>query len=380
VKRVMRPNWRSAALILAAAGLAAACSHNRLRLAKGEEGEVIEAEGWSPIDAADAIGTKQRALAEAQKKAVERVVGVFISAKTRVDQAVNVDARILANIKGYIRKYDVVKEKEDGGFHKTTIRALVLYQKIGEDLKLLGLVRPAPPPGNPTVVVRVRAKGKGDRATLSEAAGQGVRRGLVERGFMVVEEGPSDDRMFRSTESAAALAAVRSARADVVITGEAEAYPIEDARLAGFRSMRARVTLQATKANGQLMSHKTQEASGLDPSAEVAEGKAYDTAGAMAGEAMANELSALLKGRVNVTVRLSNVRGLDQAQKFIDDLRNNPGVDSVTLSSYGENTAVLEVMTEDVAGEELAAIILRMKKYDLLAKSVSAYEVEVEGR
>ncbi|MBI4346802.1 MAG: hypothetical protein HY553_08095 [Elusimicrobia bacterium] len=344
-----------------AATLLAGCAHDRLRLGKGEEGEVIEAEGWSPIDAQDEIGTKQRALAEAQKKAVERVVGVFISAKTRVDQAVNVDSRILANIKGYIRKYDVVKERKEAGFHKTTIRALVLYRKIGEDLKELGLVRPPPPPGNPRVAVRIQAKSK-EKAAAAEAAAHGVRRGLLERGFQVVDEDEKENK------------------ADVLVTGDAEAYPIEDARLAGFRSMRARVTVKATKAGGQVMSHKTQEASGLDPSAEVAEGKAYDSAGALAGEALANELNSLLKGRVNVTVRVLGLKDLGEAQRFIDDLRNNPGIDAVTLSTYGEGRAVLDVMTEDVAGEELAAIILRMKKYDLLAKSVSAYEVEVEGR
>lgn len=368
----MRPGLVSAAVFLTVLG----CAHDRLKPGRGEAGEIIEAEGWSPIDPQDEAATKARALAEAQKKAVERVVGVFISAKTRVDQAVNVDSRILANVKGYIRKYDVVAEKEEGGFHKTKIRALVLYQKIGEDLRDLGLVRPPPPPGNPSVVVRVKAKGQGKDA-MADAAASGVRRGLLERGFSVVDEDLKDVGMVRSTDTAAALAAVKRAKADVVVTGEAEAYPIEDARLAGFRSVRARVTLQAVKAGGQVLSQKTQEASGLDPAAPVAEGKAYDAAGALAGEAMANELSALLKGRVNVLVRVGGLQGLERVQSFIDDLRNNPGVDSVTLASYGQGGAELNVMTEDVAGEELAAVILRMKKYDLMASSVSAYEVEV---
>ncbi|MBI4422501.1 MAG: hypothetical protein HY554_02170 [Elusimicrobia bacterium] len=348
-----RGAWLAAFVAAAAAG----CSHGRLKPQPGERGEVIEAEGWAPLDPQDVLGTKQRALAEAQKKAVERVVGVFISAKTRVDQAVNVDQRILANVKGYIRKYDLVSEREDGGFLKTRIRALVLYQKIGDDLKDLGLVRPPPPPGNPKVVVRLRARGRG-KEEFGEAAAQGVRRALVERGFLVVEEG----------------------HGDLVVTGETEAHPIEDARLAGFRSFRARVSLQAAKANGEVLSQKSQEASGLDPSGPVAEGKAYDAAGALAGEAVAAELLALLKGRVSVVVRVFGFSGLDTVQRFVDDLRNNPGVAAVTLGSYGEGKTELQVTTDDVAGEELAAMVLRMKKFQFTARSVTPYEVEVDGR
>ena len=64
----------AAALALVVAG----CAHGRLKLGRTDDGEVVEAEGWSPYDAKDLMSTKQRSLAEAQKKAVERVVGVYI--------------------------------------------------------------------------------------------------------------------------------------------------------------------------------------------------------------------------------------------------------------------------------------------------------------
>lgn len=368
---------RVLAVVAVAAALSAACARNRLALRPGEEGEVIEAEGWVPADPQDLVGSKQRSLADAQRKAVERVVGVFISAKTRVDQAVNVNSRILANVKGYISKYDVLGEKEEGGFYKTRIKALVLYRKLGDDLKQLGLVRPPPPPGNPRVVVRVRVKGRGKEA-LGETAASGVRRGLLERGFLVVDE-EVQGALTRSTDTATALAAGRAAKADLVVMGEAEAHPIEDARLAGFRSMRARVALRAVKANGQVLSQKSQEASGLDPAVEVAEGKAYDSAGALAGEALANELAALLKSHVGIVVRVIGLHGLEKVERFVDDVRDNPGVASVTLASYAGGRAELNVLTEDVTGEELAAVLLRSKKFQLTAQSVSAYEVEVSA-
>ncbi|MBI2362007.1 MAG: hypothetical protein HYV15_01290, partial [Elusimicrobia bacterium] len=44
---------RTRILVAVAAALAlAGCSHQRLKVGKTEDGEVIEAEGWSPLDAA----------------------------------------------------------------------------------------------------------------------------------------------------------------------------------------------------------------------------------------------------------------------------------------------------------------------------------------
>ena len=138
-------------ILLVLVGTLAGCASGRLEVGPAKDGEVVEAEGWSPVDASDPLGTKKRSLAEAQKKAVEKVVGVYISAKTRVSQAVSVNQNILANVQGYINKYEIVGEKQEEGFYKTRIRALVRYQAVGKDLDRLGLIRPDAPPGNPSV-------------------------------------------------------------------------------------------------------------------------------------------------------------------------------------------------------------------------------------
>ncbi len=343
-------------LWLAALLIAAGCSHGRLKPGPGEQGEVIESEGWSPSDG-DLLKSRQRALAEAQRKAVERVVGVFISAKTRVDAAVHVDSRIMANVEGYIRKYDVLEERNEAGFFKMRIRALVLYRKIGDDLRELGLLRPPPPPGNPRVSVLLKPDGAAGSGSL---AARGVRTALVERGFAVIDgEGAYD----------------------LAVTGDADAHPIEDSRLAGFRSFRARVSLQASKmGSSQLLSRKTQEASALDPSPEVARAKALDVAGAMAGEALAAELSKALASRIEVRLRIHGIKGLEKIRAVAEDVRGNPGVAAVTLSAYRDGIAELQVTTERIPGDELAALMLRMRSHRFAARSVSPYEVELEGQ
>ena len=343
---------RKALLFLAAVVVLAGCGRGHLRLGPGEEGEIVESEGWTPLDEADPMGTKQRSLADAEKKAVEKVLGVYVAAKTRVDQAVAVDQRIMANVDGYIRRYEILGERKDEGFLKTKIRALVLYKKVGDDLKQLGLTRPAPPPGNPRMAVLLSAG----------PAAKGLRSSLVAAGFLVVDR---DDPQG----------------ADLVVKGEADVHPVDDARLGGLHSARARAQVEASKPKtGEVLAHESREASALDAAQDLAAEKALESAGTQAGAALAKDLSSLLKSQIGIVVRVGGLKDLDTVRRIAEDIRINPGVDGVTLSDFHDGLAELKVTAEDMTGNDLAAILLRGKKFRLTASSVTAYLVELQAQ
>src|SRR5581483_10945146 len=100
----------------------------------------------------DLPGTKAAALAAAQRAAVELVVGVYVTAKTRVDKAVAIQNNILTNSQGYIKRYEILSEARDGEWYKTRIRALVSTQQIHEQLDQLGLLK-QPNVGYPRVAI-----------------------------------------------------------------------------------------------------------------------------------------------------------------------------------------------------------------------------------
>lgn len=357
--------------VLACAALAlGACRHGRLRVGPADDGEVVEAEGWSPHAADDLIGTKRRSLAEAQKKAVEKVVGVYISAKTRVAESVTVDQNILANVDGYIRKYEVLKEWQEEGFYKTRIRALVRYKKVGEDLKALGLIRPPPPPGNPKVLVRLSAPGGGPE----ERAAVAVRRALLDRGFLVLkEDAPAG--------GGAALEDAKRLKADLAVRGSGVAHRLTGVELGGFHSFRARVALEALKPEtGELLAGRAEEASMMDAAPEIAEAKSLELAGQLAAERLAAELAELMRASVKVGLRVSGLAGLPEVQRLAESLRLQPEIGLVTLSDYRRGVAELAVTGDGVAGEELAALLVRMKRHKIVVRSVSPYLVEVESQ
>ncbi len=245
---------RTAALLCA--GLLAACAHNHPRAARLR---ATTAEGWAVVDAGDPAGTRRRALAEAQRAAVETAAGVKVSAHTRVSQAVAVEQKITSRARGVIRSYEVLGEKEEGGFQKTRIRAFVEIDPP------LDASAPAEPPfGDPTVAVNLSG-------LHARSAAAGVRRSLLDRGFTVIDAETSE----------------------LIVSGEVTVRPIS--AVDEWSSCRARVTLSARRRKtGELLWQESRESSALDPAMAAAEAKASESAGRLGGAALAREVAARL--------------------------------------------------------------------------------------
>ncbi|NNN07311.1 MAG: hypothetical protein HKL90_15580 [Elusimicrobia bacterium] len=341
-----------AAVLLAAAALAA-CAHDPLRLAPGEQGEVVESEGWAPWNAADPQGSRRRSLADAQRKAVEAVVGVYVSAKTRVDADATVEQRILSEVSGYVRRYQVLNVRQDGGFLKTKLRALVLYKKVGDDLKRLGLTRPPALPGDPRVSVSLRAT-----PDDAGAAERGLRAALLDAGLRVID----------------------GAGGDILVRGASTAAPLGEGPYGGFglRSARASVSLEAVKpATGEVIAGESRQASAIDATPEVARARAAAAAAKLAADALVRDLSSRLGGRSEIAVNVSGLKGFAAVRGLIDDIRLNPGVPDATLVGENAGSVDLRVTVDSMSASDLAALLARSRKFPLSVVSVGAYDLRL---
>ncbi|MBI5239149.1 MAG: hypothetical protein HY926_01625 [Elusimicrobia bacterium] len=243
--------------------LLAGCAHGPARRG-GPERVCVTAEGWSAVVPSDQLGTAKRALAEAQRKAVEAVTGVSVRARTRVEQAVSVEQKIWSDAEGRILSYEVLGEREEGGFHKTRIRAVVL-----KDSPQPGQTRPASLPGDPKVAVVVDTWAFPDRGAAERGVAQGLKEAGVKVGF---------------------------GAADYVVSGEASVAPLDSGGLEGFVSYRARLAVELKDpAKDEVIAARNFEASAMDVSRPAAAGKALAQAGRLAGERLAADLRARLE-------------------------------------------------------------------------------------
>jgi len=239
-----------------AAGLLAAlagCAAVGPRAANERKEVVVDAEGWAPLAGRDTLSARHRALAEAQRKAVEKAVGVTLRARTRVDDAVNIKQSIEANVGGSIRRYEVTAEGEEGGFFKIRIRAAVIYQPVAP-----------PPPARPPSRLAVRI--------ASERVAGAVRGALSSRDYEISAAG---------------------AEADVAVTGVVETRGLADPRLGGFYSYTAKVSLTAANLLNGRVTRVEREATAIDTVEQAACDRALDKAGDESAAALAAGLAEI---------------------------------------------------------------------------------------
>ena len=89
--------------------------------------KVVEVEGSSVFSREDAVR-------QAQRSAVEQAVGVLIHSKTETENFVLKKDKIMARTQGYITRLDVLKERKTGDLYMVTIKAVVSLDKIKNDL------------------------------------------------------------------------------------------------------------------------------------------------------------------------------------------------------------------------------------------------------
>ncbi len=219
---------------------------------KGAERRTVTVEGWAAEVAGDEAGVRARALADAQKRAVETATGVRVAASTTVDEAITVRQRIWSGSRGRLESWKILGERAEGGLRVLQLRAVVVLEPDGA---------PAPPPGGATV-----------RVAVSGPAEAGIRRGFGAGGFRLVDKNP-----------------------DFVVTAKVTSRLLHDARLAPFVTSRARVSVAVEDAaTGAIVWEQARESAGLDADPLIAAEAAGDAAGERAGSDAAAGLSDIL--------------------------------------------------------------------------------------
>ena len=248
------------AAVVVAALTGCSWHHSRLKLGdKGADGEVVEAEGLAPNNPKDLIGTKRASLVDAQRNAVEKVVGVYVSARTLVEKAVAIENNILAKTDGYVKKYDIIEEGPKGEFYRTRIRALVALKALQDDLKEITLAD-TPDLKKPRVLIDLK-EDINKEAIDEKPASEAMARALTDAQFVIVD-------------------ADRAKEADVIIRGKASAFPFQGEGLGGFVSYRAHLSAEAVRAGTtEVVASISQEASGLGGNNDLAGMKSLETVG-----------------------------------------------------------------------------------------------------
>lgn len=288
-----------------------------------ETREVV-AEGRAAVGVGGIIAARKAAEAQALRNAVEKTLGVFVSARTLTQNYILVRDTVSTHASGYATLQSVLRETVslDGREVTATIRALVSLRPLAEQLKASRLTRAwrvFVPKGGPSAQ---------SARTQTESA-------LEQAGFVVVS----------STRDADLL---------VEITPEwqtASKTPLDTAAgLMTMHGVRAQVSLRATrKGTGEVVAALSAPATRLHVSEETARQEAAETAARALSPRLVDAL-LLLPARdfSTIALQVKNLNGAARMAKLEDALQTLPGVRSVLRRSYqkGAGTWELDISTE----------------------------------
>lgn len=362
--------------------LVSGCTGSRkmVKTFSGEPGEIVEAEGIAPIMNGDLLGAQKAALADAQRKAVELVVGVYITAETMVQKAVTIKSNILARTEGYITRYDVLKEGKDGEFYKVKIKALVKLEEINKDLDRLGLLVTPEEAGNPRVSIIIVEEVDKQPSEAGDAE-MAISQALLNTNYPVVESTTlSDTEIEHALNGSASFykAIGEKLKVEILIIGTVSSGLVTKEGLGGFISYRASANLKAIRCvDAKVLVTASEVQSGVDITQTIAASKALREAAKKGGEKIAGELAAKISQQMVVAIEVEGVSSITEVKEFQSFLNKLSEVKSVQVRRYAEGKAEIDAYMQKGSPQDIAEHLTKTPLWDVEIKSITAYDMNV---
>ena len=388
--------------ILAIAILAAAATTAAAATATAADDiKTTEATGQAAV-ADDVQAARAASKDDALRNCVQQVATTIVTAATEVDQAKLLSDKIYSHSTGYIRKFTVLEDKQDGNTWVTRLRCEVSEAKLDEDLLAFGIAyRRA---GMPRIMTLVAEQ------AINASQATGWWQGGASAADLRVVENAFMDRMEKSgfsfidpevlsgkltLETIGADPNVQKAReigrlagAEVVIVGRAIAKTLGEMAIDNgtFYSAVANVSARAVRTDtGEVIA-------ATEFTGPAGKGFEQTTAGrgalSAAGRQLASDLFAKIgkvwsreqSGMKRVALVVKGVEDYARLTSFKGVLVNSvKGVKDVQQRSMEDGRAELEVtlagtaegLAGDLSGRKYPGYVLKVKK-------VTANAVEVE--
>ena len=317
-------------------------------------GQTIESQGVAAIIQGNLDISRDKAIEDALRNAVEQATGSLIENETLVENYQVLSDKIYSQSRGYVQSYEVLSEGEDQGLYKVTIQANVASGDLKNDLSALNiLMRQVRKPRVMVLFEESMSQGV-NSGRLAEDA---VSKVLLERGFKLVDADTvrsnlGQDKVRGLLAGDQRLAAVISDKfgAEMLLLGTAQAatnqVTIGDIKI---NSNQAVVSAKLVKADtGEVKVSETRQAAKPHVNSLTGIQMALGEASEMLANDMVDQIIQIFRKDVydvaSVNLTIFGLRGYAQLQEVIQLISDNArGIKEIYQRNYTMGTADLEV-------------------------------------
>ena len=345
-------------LLFGALLISSACSS--IGIGPKGEGEYVTAESLVPYDENNLKQTKKDGELAAQKAAVEKVAGVFISSATTVEQAQLVEDKITSKTAGFIRKSHVQKAYRKGDDWYTKIKAMVLVKDIGAIIKESEENTFA----KKTTVLVTSRETVGEEISLSQDCKQAIYRVLKSQPYNLVNGDNLSQNNLDNPNPTVDKARSEGARFVIVADVQANALAALPGVTSPFKSYRARAKINTYATNNYaVVAEGAGQQSGLDPLDNIAAQKAISAACETAAKQLIEPINAAINSAKIYRVTIKNINTIERLKQVQDILRTLREIEDYNLVRYANSAAQFDISANISTPEELTAKIVR--KYNI---------------
>ena len=351
--------------------------------------EWTEATGQAAILDNDTIRARDKAIADAVRRAVEQVIGTMVSSETVVENYQLISDKILTKSKGYVRKYEVLEEGEsDPGVFEVKIKAQVASGNLSQDLDgILAVLRAK---NMPRVLIMVAEQNVGGQSSSWWHGGGAISLDAVEnvlidqwssKGITFIDRQVLDGKLRADAPASsdpsnqAAKEFAKLSGAEVVIIGKAIANdhgPVLNTRM---RSLRSTMSLRALDVDtGKILATVTHSAATAHVDPVTGGTIALKKGATQAGKKLLKKILANwekdVAGSSTITLTVNNVRKSKYVRILTRAVRKRlRGVDEIRQRGFRNRVASIEISMKGTT-QDLAEA--------LEDKPFGRFEIEVE--
>jgi hypothetical protein len=338
-----------------------------------QESKTVTSEGVAVVQGSNMDIARDAAISDAQQKAVEQAIGILIDSQTQVENYQLISDNILSQTKGYIKRYNVVREVKEDNLLRVGITAEVALGKLGDDLSAIGILMGQVHKPRTMILVAEQNIGQewhawwwnGPGAVHAQETDMAITDNtlmdkFVEKGFeMIDHQAASQDIKVTQAYKVQDLSVQQArtlgnqANAEVVITGKGLAKLYGNVG-GGLKSVQADLSLRAVRTDtGQVLATATTHAAAVHISEITAGNDALKKAATEAAEQLTTKILAQYSKEVGGTRSVNiTVNGLNKTQfvKFKDVLRNQVrGIKGLNERSFQNGVAKMSVDSKSSA-------------------------------
>lgn len=312
--------------------------------AKSTGDKTITAEGYG--------SSKQDALLQAKRAAVEQGIGVVLSSETEVENFMLKKDRVITQSFGAVRSFTVIKEEQKGGTWYVKISAVVSLDSITADLMALKILLVSM--DKPRTMVLIQ-----------EENGQNVESTVIDylqgKGFDLVDPAQAaalmakDDPFIRKAVEGDPVAAAKLGAdhgAEYVIVGSVRKSLMagEVIKGTGMKSGQANLTLKVVNcSNARIVATKTATGAAVHVADDIAKAQAAIKAATTLMdkklfEAIVKSFQDTVNNGANYEIVISGVKSYGLQKSTTKILEDTEGVVSVTKRNFGDGKLELSVL------------------------------------